>query len=99
MGAESFKTSPSFLESESDEAGRSNHGYCIFIDLHHNKLYVKKIVRFKVQGSRFKVQGSRLHSLPRTAFGMCIYKKGVIFFRPNAKFGAKLAITWENEHF
>jgi len=30
---------------------------------------------------------------------MRIYEKSVIFVRPNPKFGAQLAITWENEHF
>jgi len=30
---------------------------------------------------------------------MRIYEESVIFVRPNPKFGAKLAITWENEHF
>jgi hypothetical protein len=30
---------------------------------------------------------------------MPIYKKNVSFARPNPKFGAKLAIIWENEHF
>ena len=39
------------------------------------------------------------HSCPRTPFRMRIYEKSVIFVRPNPKFGAKLAIIWENEHF
>jgi hypothetical protein len=43
--------------------------------------------------------GSRFHSRPWTAFGMRIYEKIVCFVRPNPKFGAKLAIIWENEHF
>jgi hypothetical protein len=30
---------------------------------------------------------------------MRIYEKSVGFVRPNPKFGAKLAIIWENEHF
>jgi hypothetical protein len=30
---------------------------------------------------------------------MRIYKPSVTFVRPNPKFGAKLAIIWENEHF
>jgi hypothetical protein len=30
---------------------------------------------------------------------MRIYDKSVSFVRPNPKFGAKLAIIWENEHF
>jgi len=30
---------------------------------------------------------------------MRIYEKSVSFVRPNPKFGAKLAIIWENEHF
>jgi hypothetical protein len=30
---------------------------------------------------------------------MRIYEKGVSFVRPNPKFGAKLGITWENDHF
>jgi hypothetical protein len=38
------------------------------------------------------------HSRPRTAFGVRIYEKSVSFVRPNPKFGAKLAIIWENEH-
>ena len=46
-----------------------------------------------------KVRGSRFHSRTWTAFGMCIYEKSVNFVRPIPKFGAKLAIIWENEHF
>jgi hypothetical protein len=46
-----------------------------------------------------KVQGSRLHSLRWTALGLRIYDKSVSFVRPNQKFGAKLAIIWQNEHF
>jgi len=49
----------------------------------------------KVQG--FK--GPRFHSRSMTAFGMHIYEKSVSFVRPNPKFGAKLAIIWENEQF
>jgi hypothetical protein len=30
---------------------------------------------------------------------MRIYEKSVRFVRPYPKFGAKLAIIWENEHF
>jgi hypothetical protein len=30
---------------------------------------------------------------------MRIYEKSVSFVRPNPKFGAKLAIIWENKHF
>jgi hypothetical protein len=30
---------------------------------------------------------------------MRIYEKIVSFVRPNPKFGAKLAIVWQNEHF
>jgi hypothetical protein len=30
---------------------------------------------------------------------MRIYDKSVSFVRPNPKFGAKLAIIWQNEHF
>ena len=45
------------------------------------------------------VQGSRFNSRPRSAFGLRIYEKSVSFVRPNPKFGAKLVITWENEHF
>jgi hypothetical protein len=41
----------------------------------------------------------RFHSNPWSAFGICIYEKSVSFFRPNPKFGAKLAIILENEHF
>ena len=43
--------------------------------------------------------GQGFHSRSWTAFGMCIYEKSVGFVRPNPKFGAKLAIIWENEHF
>jgi hypothetical protein len=30
---------------------------------------------------------------------MRIYEKSVSSVRPNLKFGAKMAIIWENEHF
>jgi len=30
---------------------------------------------------------------------MPIYEKNVSTVKPNPKFGAKLAIIWENEHF
>ena len=43
--------------------------------------------------------GSRLHSRPWPAFGMRIYEISVNFVRPDPKFGAKLSINWENEHF
>jgi hypothetical protein len=43
--------------------------------------------------------GQGLHSRPWAAFGMRIYEKSVSFVRPNPKFGAKLAIILENEHF
>jgi hypothetical protein len=43
--------------------------------------------------------GQGLHSRSRTAFGMHIYEKSVSFVRANPKFGAKLAIIWETEHF
>ena len=43
--------------------------------------------------------GQGFHSRPWTAFGMRIYEKSVGFIWPNPKFGAKLAIIWENEHF
>jgi len=53
------------------------------------------------KGSR--VQGlpasGGFHSRPRTAFWMRIYEKSVSFVRPNPKFGARLAIIWQNEHF
>jgi len=49
------------------------------------------------QVQRFR--GSRFHSRSWTAFGMRIYEKSVSFVRPNPKFGAKLAIFWENEDF
>jgi len=45
---------------------------------------------------RFK--GSGFHSRPWTAFGMRTYEKSVNFVSPNTKFGAKLAIIWENEN-
>jgi hypothetical protein len=32
------------------------------------------------------------------AFGTSIYKKSIIFDRPNPKINAKLAITLENDH-
>jgi hypothetical protein len=44
-------------------------------------------------------RGSRFNSRPRSVFGLRIYEKSVSFVSPNPKFGAKLAITWENEHF
>jgi hypothetical protein len=43
--------------------------------------------------------GQGFHSRPWTAFGMRIYDKSVSFVRPNPKFGAKLAIIWQTEHF
>jgi hypothetical protein len=43
--------------------------------------------------------GQGFHSRPWTAFGIRIYDKSVSFVRPNQKFGAKLAIIWQNEHF
>jgi hypothetical protein len=54
------------------------------------------IVRSK-QVQRFR--GSRFHSRSWTAFGMRIYEKSVSFIRTNPKFGAKVAIIWENEDF
>jgi hypothetical protein len=45
------------------------------------------------------VHGLRFHSHPRTASGMRIYEKSVSFIRPNPRFGAKLAIILEDEHF
>jgi hypothetical protein len=44
-------------------------------------------------------KGSRFHPRPRTAFGMCIYEKSVIFVMPNPKFLPKLAIIWKFERF
>ena len=46
---------------------------------------------------RSGVQGCIL--VHRLEFGMRIYKKSVSFVRPNPKFGIKLAIIWEAEHF
>jgi hypothetical protein len=46
-----------------------------------------------------RFRGSRFHSRPWTAFGMRNYEKSVSFVRPNPKFGAKLAMIWEKEHF
>jgi hypothetical protein len=43
--------------------------------------------------------GQGFHSRPWTAVGMRIYEKSFRFISPNPKFGAKLAIIWENEHF
>jgi hypothetical protein len=43
-------------------------------------------------------KGSRFQSRPWTSFGMRICEKSVSFAKPNPKFGAKLAIIWENEH-
>ncbi len=62
------------------------------IETHNN---IKFCRRSRVQ--RFR--GSRFHSRPWTAFGIRIYEKNVSFVRANPKFGAKLAIIWENEHF
>ena len=56
-----------------------------------------KITRRRSWVQRFK--GSRFHSRPRTPLRIRICEKSVIFVRPNPKSGAKLAITWENEHF
>jgi len=50
-------------------------------------------------GARFRVQGSRFPPCPRTAFEMRIYEKSINFVRSDQKFGAKLAITWQNENF
>ena len=63
-----------------------------------------KLMRHKCEKdcNRSRVQrfrGSRFHSRPRTGFGMRIYEKSVSFVRPNPKFGAKLAIIWDNEDF
>jgi len=63
----------------------------VFVDTEKFELYIFIGVQ------RFK--GSRFHSRPQTPFRMPIYEKSVIFVRPNPKCGAKLAITWENEHF
>jgi hypothetical protein len=43
--------------------------------------------------------GQGFYSRRWTAFGMLIYEKSISFVRPNPKFGAKLTIIWENEHF
>ena len=48
---------------------------------------------------RSRFRGSRFHSRSWTAFGMRIYDKSVSFVRPNPRFGTKLAIIWQNEHF
>jgi hypothetical protein len=45
------------------------------------------------------LRGSGFHSRPWTGFRMFIYMKSVSFVRANPKFGAKLAIIWQNEHF
>jgi hypothetical protein len=65
------------------------------IILHEFRIRPKRNRRSRVQ--RFR--GSRLHSRPWTAFGKRIYEKSVSFVRPNPKFGAKLAIIWQNEYF
>jgi len=57
----------------------------------------RKKYRGRSRVQRFR--GSKFHSRLRTAFGMHIYEKSVSFLRRNPKFGAKLAITWENEPF
>jgi hypothetical protein len=44
-----------------------------------------------------RFRGSRLYSRAWTAFGKRIYDKSVSLVRPIPKFGAKLAILWENE--
>ena len=60
-------------------------------------MYFAMICCRRSEVQRFR--GSRFHSRPWTAFGMRIYEKSVSFVRPNAKFEAKLAIIWGNEHF
>ena len=56
-------------------------------------------IKFSRRSRVQRFRGSRFHSRPWTAFGMRICEKSVSFVRPNPKFGAKLAIIWENEHF
>jgi len=46
-----------------------------------------------------KVQGFKVQFSSPECIWVSIYEKSVSFVRPNPKFGAKLAITWENEHF
>jgi hypothetical protein len=60
-------------------------------------LSINIYIRNRSRVQRFR--GSRFNSRPQSAFGFRIYEKSVSFVRPNPKFGAKLAITWENEHF
>ena len=43
--------------------------------------------------------GQGFHYRPWTAYRMRNYEKRVSFDNPNPKYGAKLAIIWENEHF
>jgi NADH:ubiquinone oxidoreductase subunit 4 (subunit M) len=45
------------------------------------------------------VHGLKVPFLSWTAFGILIYEKSVSFIRPNPKFGAKLAIIWQNKPF
>jgi hypothetical protein len=53
-------------------------------------------VRVSVQG--FRGSGvQKFHSRRWTTLGMRIFDKSISPFRPVPKFGAKLAIIWENE--
>jgi hypothetical protein len=62
------------------------------------KFFFVGVQGFKGSGVQ-RFRGSRFHSCPWTAFEMRIYEKSVSFVRPNRKFGAKLVIIWQNEHF
>ena len=61
--------------------------------------YLSGFILYFVTVHGFKGSGVQGSILSRSAFGLRIYGKRVSFVKPNPKFGAKLAITWENEHF
>jgi len=58
----------------------------------HGVTYLVGVHGFKGSG----VQGSIL--APGLHLGCVFTRKVSVSVRPNPKFGAKLAITWENEH-
>jgi hypothetical protein len=63
------------------------------------KWLIRKIKKVCRRSGVQRFRGSGFHSRRWTAFGMHIYEKSVSLVRSNPKFGAKLAIIWENEHF
>jgi len=60
--------------------------------LQNNRSQVQWFRGLPASGGAVGDQGSKFHFRFQTAFGTCIYKKSVIFDKPNLKFGAKLVI-------